>query len=60
MQVLVPNRQIIHLRFELARIAQEHSFNLQHPRVIQASQHLDNLIVQYQNKETIPFIQVLN
>jgi hypothetical protein len=41
--------QINHLQFELARIAQEHSFNLQHPRVIQASQQLDNLIVQYQN-----------
>jgi hypothetical protein len=42
-------KQIVHLRLELAQIAQDHSFNFQHPRVIQASQHLDNLIVQYQN-----------
>jgi hypothetical protein len=42
-------KQIIHLRLELAQLVQEHSFNFQHPRVIQASQYLDNLIVQYQN-----------
>jgi hypothetical protein len=40
-------KQIVHLRLELVQIAQDHSFNFQHPHVIQLSQHLDNLIVQY-------------
>jgi hypothetical protein len=41
-------KQITHLQLELAQIAQDYNFNLQNLRVIQASQHLDNLIVQYQ------------
>jgi hypothetical protein len=43
-------KQIEWLRLQLVQVIHENNFNLQHPRVIEVSQQLDTLIVQYQSK----------
>jgi hypothetical protein len=46
-------KQIEQIRLQLVHAIMENGLNLQHARILEVSQHLDDLIVQYHSKTNL-------